>query len=114
MLKLFQFIFSYVSFSIQFCFIILTLFISNISHIFLFDFNRHSVSIFSTSAQLLSSEVHLFIYDFKRSISQEALNCLYFDIHKVQTCNMTKRSELPIEIISYYHLLLLLNCIILI
>ena len=61
-LALFQFIFTYVPFSIQFCFIILTLFISDISHIFLFDFNRYSMSIFSTSTQLLSSNVYLFIY----------------------------------------------------
>ena len=38
-LTLFHVIFSYVSFGIQFCFIFLTLFISNVSHIFLFDFN---------------------------------------------------------------------------
>ena len=65
-LALFHFIFSYISLGIQFCFIILTLFIPDISHIPLFDFNRYSISIFSTSTQLLSSEVYLFIYDFKR------------------------------------------------
>ena len=80
---------------IQVRFIILTLFISNISHIFLFDFKRYSISIFSTSTQLLSSEVYLFIYGFKRDKYQEALNCLSFDIHKVRMCNMTKWSELP-------------------
>ena len=37
-----------------------------ISYIFLFDFNRYPISIFSTSTQLLSSEVYRFIYDFKR------------------------------------------------
>ena len=37
----------------SFVFIILTLFISNISHICSFDFNRCSISIFSTSTQLL-------------------------------------------------------------
>ena len=67
-LALFHFLFSYLSFSIQFCFIILILFISDISDIFLFDFNHlnYSISSFSTSTQLLSSEVYLFIYDFKR------------------------------------------------
>ena len=51
----------------NFVLIILTLFISDISHVFLLDFNRYSISIFSTSTQLLSSEVYLFIYDqFKR------------------------------------------------
>ena len=49
----------------SFVLLIGTLFISNISHIFLFDFNRYSISAFITSTQLLSSEVYLFIYDFK-------------------------------------------------
>ena len=53
-------------FGIQFCFINLTLFISSISHIFLFDFNRYSISVFSISTQLLSSEVYLLIYDLKK------------------------------------------------
>ena len=96
-LAVFQSIFSYVSFSIQFCFIILTLFMSNISHIFLFDFNRYSVSIFCTSSHCCLLK---FIYSFmvlkEINISlQEALNCLSFDLHKVQTCKITKWSELP-------------------
>ena len=65
-LALFHCIFTCVSFSFQFCFIIITLIFYDISHIFLFDFNRYSMSIFNTSAQLLSSEVYLFIYDFKK------------------------------------------------
>ena len=109
-LALFHFIFSYVSVSIQFCFIILTLFISNISHIFLFDFNRYSISIFSTSTQLLSSQVYLFIYDFKRDkyhTKRWTVNLLIFTKYK---CAIWQNGPSCHEIISYYHVLLLLNC----
>ena len=53
------------------------LFISDISHIFLFDFNRYSISICSTSTELLSSEVYLFIYDFKRDKYQRKRLTVY-------------------------------------
>ena len=113
-LTLFQFIFSYFSFSIQFCFIILTLFISDISHIFLSDFNRYSVSIFSTSMQLLYSEVYLFIYDFKRDKYHKKRWIVYLLIFTKYKRAIWQNDLGCHEIISYYHLLLLLNCIILI
>ena len=47
-------------------------------------------------------------------MSEEAQNCLAFDIPKVQMYNMIKWSQSCHEIISYYHLLLLLHCIIVI
>ena len=56
----------FLQYSIEFCFIILAFIIHSISHVFLPDFNRYAILIFSTSTQLLSSEVNLFIYDFKR------------------------------------------------
>ena len=36
---------------------------SNISHIFLFDSNCYSISVFSISTRLLSSQFYLYIYD---------------------------------------------------
>ena len=61
-LALFHSIFSYVSFSIQF----VLSFQLYLFPMFLIDFNRCSISVFSTSTRLLSSQVYMFICDFKR------------------------------------------------
>ena len=112
-LTLFQFIFSYVSFSVQFCFIILTLFISNISYIFLFDFNRYSISIFSTFSQLIWS-LSIHFYDFKRDKYHRKRWTVYLLIFTKYKREIWQNGLSCHEITSYYHLLLLLNCIIVI
>ena len=69
-----------------------TIIISNISHIFLFDFSHYSVSIFSTATQLLSFDSFIIL---KEIIITGSAKLFLIFIHKVQTYNLTKWPELP-------------------